>query len=208
MAVMKKPVPRGVKESAPPSTGRAAGRTPAEAPASEAASRGPHAPPMVDASSQSAMFEQAARLFHRGDFGAAMTLYERAAAGPQREMAHSAALHARMCAKRLARPEMSLRTADEHYDYAVALINERKLEQAERHLLLAIAQTPKADHLFYALALCRGLAGDLAGAHSNLKRAIELQPRNRAAARNDPDFVEIAQLSPIVELLYPERASS
>lgn len=154
------------------------------------------------------MFEQAARLFHNGDFGAAMTLYERAAAGPLREMAHSAALHARMCAKRLARPEMSLRTADEHYDYAVALINERKLEQAERHLLLAIAQTPKADHLFYALALCRGLAGDLPGAHGNLKRAIELQPRNRAAAKNDPDFAEIAQLSPIAELLYPERAGA
>jgi tetratricopeptide (TPR) repeat protein len=164
-------------------------------------------PPILDSQTQSALFEQAIRLFHSGGYGAALNLFEQAATGPVREMAHSARLHARMCLRRLSRPDMSLRTPDEHYDYAVALINERKLEQAERHLLLAVAQTPKADHLFYALALCRGLAGDLQSAYGNLRRAIELQPRNRAAARNDPDFAEIAQLPPLAQLLYPERAS-
>ena len=205
---MKRTVSHPAKEAVAPPAGRSAGKRSAEPAGREKPGSGAPTPATLDASSQSAMFEQAARLFHGGDFGAAITLFERAAAGPQREMAHSAALHARMCAKRLARPDMSLRTADEHYDYAVALINERRFEQAERHLLLAIAQTPKADHLFYALALSRGLAGDIPGAHSNLKRAIELQPRNRAVARNDPDFTEMAQLSPLVELLYPERASS
>jgi tetratricopeptide (TPR) repeat protein len=153
---------------------------------------------------QPELYEQAVRAFNSGNYGEAKSLFERAAAGPSRDMAHSASLHAKICAKRLARPEMSLRTADEHYDYAVALMNERRFEQAERHLLLALAQTPKADHLFYALALCRGLCGDLQGAYVNLKRAIELQPRNRAAARNDPDFAEIGQLSPLIELLSPD----
>jgi|GEM_PF-347626 len=206
-ALMKKPASRPAKEPNPPPSGRAASK-PAAAPAGDAPSRGAPGALVVDARTQVGMFDQAVRLFHNGDFGAALTLFERAASGPEREMAHAANLHARMCVRRLNRPDLTLRTADEHYDYAVALINERQLEQAERHLLLAIAQTPKADHLFYALALCRGLSGDLQGAHSNLKRAIELQPRNRAAAKNDPDFAEIAQLPPLSELLYPERATS
>jgi tetratricopeptide (TPR) repeat protein len=176
-------------QAATPSDGRAAART-------------------NDPKAQASAFERAVQLFNKGDFAAAIRLFEEAMAGPVLEMAHSAQQHARMCAKRLARPEMMLRTPDEHYDYAVALINERRIEQAERHLLLALAQNPKADHLFYALALCRGLSGDLSGAYGNLKRAIELQPRNRAVARNDPDFAEIGQLPPLAELLYPERATS
>ncbi len=194
-APMKKTVSRPHQEAKQPSSekGVATAAAPAPADAGQAA--------VPDARAQSELYEQAIRAFHAGNFGSAMSLFERVATGPSREMAHSATLHVRMCAKRLVRPEVSLRTADEHYDYAVALMNERRFEQAERHLLLALAQTPKADHLFYALALCRGLCGDLQGAYVNLKRAIELQPRNRAAARNDPDFAEIGQLSPLVELL-------
>lgn len=110
-----------------------------------------------------------------------------------------------MCRRRTTRSEVQLRTAEEHYNYAIALINERNLSQAEKHLVLALAQAPEADHLFYALALARGLAGDVQAAHSYLRRAIELEPRNRISARNDPDFSTLARLSPIAELLYPER---
>jgi tetratricopeptide (TPR) repeat protein len=205
-APMRKPAIRTIRDAVP----AAADRSRPQPPAAElaVAARGGAAlpPPILDSQTQSAIFEQASRLFHSGGYAAALNLFEQAATGPMREMAHSARLHARMCQRRLSRPDMSLRTPDEHYDYAVALINERKFEQAERHLLLAIAQTPKADHLFYALALCRGLAGDIQSAYGNLRRAIELHPRNRAAARNDPDFAEIGQLSPLAELLYPERA--
>lgn len=157
---------------------------------------------------QSEMFDRAIRAFQAGNYAAALKFFEKAEQGPLREMAHSAKLHGRMCAQRMAKPELSLKTADDHYNYAVTLINERKLERAEKHLLLAMAQSPKGDHLYYALALCRGLGGDLAGACSNLKRAIELQPRNRVAARNDPDFAEIAQLAPLAGLLSPERMPS
>jgi hypothetical protein len=38
-----------------------------------------------------------------------------------------------------------------------------------------------------------------------MKRAIELRPQNRVAARNDPDFAEIGEQPPLAELLYPER---
>ncbi len=160
------------------------------------------------AEQQSDRFDKAVRAFHARDYAKALGLFEAAAQGPVRKMAHSARLRAQMCKRRLALPALSLHTADDHYNYAVALINERKFPQAEQHLLLAIAQLPNSGHLYYALALCHGLAGNLRSAHANLKRAIELDPRNRSVARNDPDFAEIREMPPLVQLLYPERAAS
>jgi tetratricopeptide (TPR) repeat protein len=157
---------------------------------------------------QAELFDRAMKLFHSADYGAARRLFEAAAGGPVRDMAHSAHLHAVMCTRRTAAREPLLQTPDEHYDYAITLINERRFALAERHLAEAIAKTPDADHVHYAMALCRGLAGDLRGAYRHLRRAIEIQPRNRVAARNDSDFASIAQLSPLFELLYPERTAS
>jgi tetratricopeptide (TPR) repeat protein len=154
------------------------------------------------------MFDRAIALFHVRKFAAARDLFEAAAAGPAREMAHSARLHAQMCARRIETHQPSLRTPEERYNYAVALINARKLPEAEKHLHQAVAQAPGADHIHYALALCRALAGDAHGACRHLRRAIEINGRNCVAARNDPDLSAIGKVSPVFELLYPERAAS
>ena len=42
------------------------------------------------------------------------------------------------------------------------------------------------------LPLVQAMAGDLAGAHEHLRRAIELEPRNRIMARQDADFAALA----------------
>ncbi len=69
--------------------------------------------------------------------------------------------------------------------------------------------SPDADHIFYVIGVCRGLAGDGTGAYENLKRAIELEPRNRAAARQDADIAAIAARFPQIEdLLALERSIS
>jgi len=185
----------GAKASGPP---RAA--TPAPVP------EAPSVPP--DERQQAELFDRAMKLFHSAGYGAALVLFEKAARGPIPAMAHSAQLRAAMCASRVAAREPSLHTPEEHYDYAIALINQRRFPEAERHLDEAVARMPGADHVHYALALCRGLAGDLRGAYRHLRRAIEIAPRNRAAARNDPDFAGIGRLSPLLELLYPEGTAS
>jgi tetratricopeptide (TPR) repeat protein len=157
-----------------------------------------------DASRQAQVFESAAVLFHSGQYHSAWELFRQAARGPSRAMVHTAQVYARMCQRRLAAADTP-RTPEEHYNLAVALVNERRFEAAEKHLRAALAQAPDADHLYYVLALCRGLGGDLAGACTHMKRAIELRPQNRVAARNDPDFAEIGEQPPLAELLYPER---
>jgi tetratricopeptide (TPR) repeat protein len=150
-------------------------------------------------------FEAAVRLFRAGRFQEARGLFLEARNGSDRAMALNAAQHVRMCDRRLAESTLVPTTPDEHYDYAVALINSRELSLARQHLQAALAQAPQADHLYYAMALCLALSGDLAGAYENLKRAIELQPKNRLAARQDADFAGIVDRPPLDRLVYPDR---
>ena len=84
----------------------------------------------------------------------------------------------------------------------------RNVGEARAHLEKAIQLAPGAEHIHYALALALGLSGDFAGAHENLRIAIELEPRNRMIARQDADFAPLAHQSNIRALLYPEKKSS
>jgi Tfp pilus assembly protein PilF len=156
-----------------------------------------------DPGRQAEAFEQAMQLFHARDYAGARAAFEKAAAGPVPAMSHTARLHAKMCVQRLSQAQPKIETAEDRYNYAVGLINQRRLADAEEHLYKALETHPHADHLHYALALTRGLQGDLEGAHRHMKRAIDLQPRNRTLARNDPDFAELIQRGWLREMLRP-----
>jgi len=173
-----------------------------EAPAPKAGktAKGPIAP-VAAGLSQTELFAQAAGLFHSGRFGEAKALFEAASKGAIREMAHSARLHIRMCDQRLASAVPELATAEERYNYAVALMNRREFQAARQHLEQAVRMSSGGDHLHYALALCLGALGDLDGASQQLRRAIEIHPRNRAMARSDPDFADLVRRPPLSELL-------
>ena len=160
------------------------------------------------AEAQLKTFEQAIHLFNARKFAQARELFAKAAAGPNKEMAHNADLHVRMCDSRLEKPVVQLKTVEELYNYGVAMINTRNLPDAQHHLETALKLAPEADYVYYALALCRGLAGDLDGAHENLKRAIELEPRNRISARQDADFAGIINQPQIQQLLFPEKTGT
>lgn len=174
--------------------------SPHAAPAATAA-----APPSSNAQSQFATFEAAVRLFHGRNLSKARELFEQAAAGPERDVAHRARLHIAMCDRRLQQEIPALCSAEDYYNYGVALINTRKINEARQHLERALEIAPGADHIHYALALAQALSGDLAAAHDNLRRAIEIEPRNRTMARQDADFAPLASNPPFHSLLYPEK---
>ena len=73
------------------------------------------------------------------------------------------------------------------------------------NLETALAMTPQADHVHYALALAQALGGDLETARDHLERAIELEPRNRLIARQDADFSAVARHPMFDTLLYPGK---
>ena len=150
-------------------------------------------------------FEEGMRQFHARRFQQAREFFLRAMDGPDRAVAHRAGLHARMCEQRLEGAGPVLNTPEEHYNYAVSLINSGNLTQAQKHLRAALEADSTADHVLYALAACQSLGGDLQPAYENLKRAIELQPRNRLAARQDPDFAAMAGHPAFARLLQPDK---
>ena len=147
------------------------------------------------------------RLFHEHKLAEARGKFLEAAEGPERDISNRARLRSAMCDRRTQEPAVSLSTPEDYYNYGVALMNARNLEEARRHLERALDLAPDADHVYYALALSQGLSGDLDGAYANLKRAIELEPRNRISARQDVDFAPLAHHPPLSALLYPEKKS-
>jgi tetratricopeptide (TPR) repeat protein len=150
-------------------------------------------------------FEAAMKQFHARSFKEARALFEKAAAGPERDVANRARLHISMCERRLEQTKPAISTAEEHYNYGIALLNTRKIQEARGHLEQALKMSPGADHIHYALALAQALDGDITSAHENLRRAIELEPRNRLLARQDTDFAPLANHPPFDALIYPER---
>jgi tetratricopeptide (TPR) repeat protein len=159
----------------------------------------PHAP------TQLGTFESAMKLFHARRFEQARELFTAAVEGTERDVAERARLHIAMCDRRLKQVSVTLSSAEEYYNYGVALINTRNLLEARASLEKALEMAPNTDHIHYALALAQALSGDFAPAHQNLKRAIELEPRNRTIARQDADFAPLANLHPFDTLLYPEK---
>jgi tetratricopeptide (TPR) repeat protein len=150
-------------------------------------------------------FEAAMKLFHARDFQQARNVFLQAAEGPERDVANRARLHAAMCDRRLQQAAPNLRSAEDYYTYGVAQINAHNAVEARAHLEHALQLAPGADHIYYALALAQALGNDLPGAYENMKRAIELDPRNRIMARQDADFAPLANQPPFDALLYPER---
>lgn len=172
----------------------------------------PNAEPRTESEKQLQIFDAAMKLFRNQQFREAKSVFQDAATGPQREISHNAKLHVIMCERRLAKPEVALNTLDDHYNYAIERLNARDLDVARKHLDCAMEMiredgNTSTDHLYYALALCAGISGDTDTAFENLKQAIELNPVNRMAARQDSDLAPIAQQPRIQQLLYPEKQS-
>ncbi len=159
----------------------------------------------LTAARQLASFEAAMKLFHTRKLQEARGLFQTATEGPERDVAQRARLHISMCDRRLQQATVTLKSAEDYYNYGVALINARNIGEARTHLEKAVAMAPGKDHIHYALALAQALSGDSSNAYENLKRAIELEPRNRIMARQDADFAPLANQAPFDALIYPEK---
>jgi len=151
-------------------------------------------------------YEAAVRLLQQQKFEKAKALFEKAMTGPSLELTERARVHLNTCKQRLERHTAPIRTPEDHYNVAVALINAGRLEAAEGHLHHALKLNPRAGHVYYALAAVQSLRGDIEGALENLKTAIDLEPGNRYLARNDRDFTALTEDPRFAELAYPEKS--
>jgi tetratricopeptide (TPR) repeat protein len=137
-------------------------------------------------------------------FDKAKALLQKVVATAPRELADRAAVHLNSCNQHSARSSTSFKTPEEHYDYAVSLMNLGDYVTAREHLEKILKQAPKSDYGWYGLAVLNCLTGHYEDSLKGLAEAIRLNPNNRFQARNDSDFQNLADDPRFTELIYPE----
>lgn len=161
--------------------------------------------------SQDPSFAQAVQNYEAGlkamqerKFDRAKGYLEKILANGPRELADRARMYLNTCNQQLNESSASFKTPEEHFDYAVSLINRAQYDPARQHLEKILKQNAKADFGFYGLAVVDCLTGQVESSLKNLSEAIRLNPQNRFQARNDSDFQNMADDPRFTELLYPE----
>jgi len=162
--------------------------------------------PPSPAKVQLKIYEEAVSLFSQRKLREALARFLEAARGPDAHVADKARSYAQVCERRTANSAPELKTAEDHFNYGVERLNSRDFERAQHHFGRALEMQPDAEHVYYTMALCCGLAGDGTGACENLKRAIDLEPKNRILARQDPEFAGILPQFPGLRALLAEPA--
>ena len=151
-------------------------------------------------------YDEALALFHQQKFARAKQELEEVLKGPSKELVDRARMHLKIAEQRM-KPlqEHNPRSAEDHYQRGVAMMNIGRWDDARESLDKARKAAPKADHIHYALAALDCLTGEADSALENLKVAIQLRPENRYHARNDEDFAFLQEDPRFTELLYPEK---
>jgi tetratricopeptide (TPR) repeat protein len=149
-------------------------------------------------------YESGLRAMQEHKYDKAKTLLQQVVAGSNRELADRATVHLNACNQQLERSGTQFKTPEEHYDYAVSLINLGDYVSAREHLDNLSKQVPKADYVAYGLAALDCLTGHVEDALRNLGRAIGINPGLRFQARNDSDFQNLSEDPRFTELLYPD----
>ena len=107
------------------------------------------------------------------------------------------------CDQHLEKPALQFKTSEEHFDFAVSLMNTGDYVAAREHMEKLLKQS-KSDYVLYGLAALSCLTGHVEEALKTLDEAIHANPALRFQARNDSDFQNLAEDPRFTELLYPD----
>jgi len=149
-------------------------------------------------------YEVAVKAMQEHKFEKAKGLLEKILAAGNRELMDRARVHLNLCNQQLAGGATTFKTHEEHFDYAVSLLNGGQFDQARTHMEKILKSNPKADFAYYGMAVVDCLTGQVESSLKNLGESIRLNPQNRFQARNDSDFQNMADDPRFTELLYPE----
>jgi tetratricopeptide (TPR) repeat protein len=150
-------------------------------------------------------YESGLRAMQEHKFDKAKPHFQKVIAGPSKELADRASVHLNTCNRQLDRAATNqFKSAEEHYDYAVSLMNVGDYVSAREHLEKLHKQAPKADYVIYGIAALDCLTGHVEDALRRLDEALRINPQLRYQARNDSDFHNLAEDPRFTELLYPD----
>ena len=153
-------------------------------------------------------YESGLRQMQERKFDKAKVLFQKVVSGGIKELSDRASVHLSACDQHMKRASVSFKTAEEHYDYVVSLMNIGDYVTAREHLEKLLKDHPQADYVWYGMAVLESLTGHFEDALRRLNEAIRLNPANRFQARSDSDFNNMADDPRFTELLYPEPGGS
>ncbi len=151
-----------------------------------------------------ASYEAALRLMQEGKYDKARVAFDKMLAAGPGEMAERIRMYISACLLQGAKEKASFPSCEEHYDYAISLLNDGHYEDAREEFMAILEKNGKADYAFYGLAVLSSMTGDSHQCLEHLTEAIRQNPRNRIQARSDSDFQDMADDPRFTELLYPE----
>lgn len=150
-------------------------------------------------------YEAGLRAMQEHKFDKAKPQFQKVIAGPIRELIDRATVHLNICNQHLERAAATqFKTPEEHFDYAVSLMNVGDYVGAREHLDKLLKQNAKADYVIYGLAALDCLTGHIEDSLRRLDEALRLNAQLRFQARNDSDFQNLAEDPRFTELLYPD----
>jgi tetratricopeptide (TPR) repeat protein len=149
-------------------------------------------------------YESGLRALQEHKFEKAKGHLQKVLTGPNKSLVDRAQVHILTCDKRMGSPALQFKSNEEHYDYAVSLINSGDYETASEQLEKLLKQNPKAEYVLYGLAALHCLTGHVEESLKILEEAIQVKPALRFQARNDTDFQNLAEDPRFTELLYPD----
>jgi tetratricopeptide (TPR) repeat protein len=152
-------------------------------------------------------YESGLRALQERKFDKAKGHLQKVLTGPDKSLVDRAHVHIAACDKNLDKPALQFKSTEEHYDYAVSLINTGDYVTAREHLDKLLKQQPKAEYVLYGLAALDCLTGHVEESLKTLGEAIQVKPSLRFQARNDADFQNLAEDPRFTELLYPDPGS-
>ena len=149
-------------------------------------------------------YESGLRALQEHKFEKAKGHLQKVLIGPNKSLVDRAQVHIITCDKHMEKPTLQFKTTEEHYDFAVSLINVGDYVTAREHLDKLLKQNPKAEYVLYGLAALHCLTGHLEESLKTLNEAVQAKPALRFQARNDSDFQNLAEDPRFTELLYPD----
>jgi len=156
------------------------------------------------------LYERGLQALQRRAFdAAAATFREILSRYPEeREIHERARLYLKVCERESQSGRPAPRTAEESLLSATVAMNSGDYTAALDHLRAVEQQLPDSDHVQYMRAVIAAARGDLGEALDRVRRAIELNPENRALARHDSDLDALRNDEAFRLLVEPPAGSS
>ncbi len=126
-------------------------------------------------------YQSAVQLLQQGKYEKALGILEKLLPEAPAEIQDRCRMYITTCRRQMAKASLSFLTPEEHYDYAISLLNTGYYEEAREQFSQILTAHPRPTMRFTGWRLLESITGRAQDCLANLARAIELNPEEPAS---------------------------